>query len=70
MVFTFEVFRIRASDNAHAILDRVDQHVADLDAAKVRAQSMFENMDMPQRPDGYRILNEGGTELFRMEAGR
>ena len=36
----------------------------DLDAAKVRAQSMFENMDLPQKPDGFRILDEGGKEVF------
>jgi hypothetical protein len=64
MVFTFEFFRIRGSDNAHATLDRVLQNVPDLDAAKVRAQSMFENMDLPQKPDGFRILDEGGKEVF------
>jgi hypothetical protein len=56
MIFTFEFFRIRCSDNAHATLDRVLQNVPDLDAAKVRAQSMFENMDLPQKPDGFRIF--------------
>ena len=64
MVFTFEFFRIRCSDNAHATLDRVLQNGPDLDAAKVRAQSMFENMDLPQKPDGFRILDEGRKEAF------
>ena len=30
----------------------------------VRAKSLFETLEMPQRPDGVRILDEGGTELF------
>jgi hypothetical protein len=25
---------------------------------------MFENMDLPQKPDGFRILDEGGKEVF------
>ena len=64
MVFTLEFFRIRPSDTAHAMLDRVLQAVPDLDAAKVTAQSIFENMDTPQKPDGFRILDESGAEVF------
>jgi hypothetical protein len=66
MVFTFEFFRIRCSDT----LDRVLQNVPDLDAANVRAQSMFENMDLPQKPDGFRILDEGGKEVFASSESR
>jgi hypothetical protein len=42
MVFTFEFFRIRCSDNAPATLDRVLQNVPDLDAAKVRASAPYQ----------------------------
>jgi len=64
MMFTIEFIRIRARDNAHATLDRVVQAAADLDAAKVRAKSLFHTLDMPQNPDALRILDENGRELF------
>ena len=64
MMFTIEFIRIRAGDKAHATLDRVLQTATDLDAVKVRAKSMFATLDMPQRPDALRILDEGGRELF------
>ncbi len=64
MVFTFEFFRVRPGDNAYAILDRVSQVAPDLEAAKTRAKSLFETLDMPQKPDGLRVLDEGGAEVF------
>ena len=64
MMFTIEFIRIRAGDKAHATLDRVLQTATDLDAVKVRAKSMFDTLDMPQSPDGLRILDESGRELF------
>lgn len=69
MVFTLEFFRVRPGDDAHAVLDRVSQVVPDLEAAKVRAKSLFETLDMPQKPDGLRILDEGGTEVFAWKPG-
>ena len=69
MLFTFEFFRIRLGDDAHAVLDRVSQVAPDIEAAKVRAKSLFETLDMPQKPDGVRILDEGGTELFAWKPG-
>ncbi len=64
MIFTIEFFRIRLNDDAHATLDRLSVIVDDLDAAKVRARSLFETLEMPQKPDGLRILDESGNELF------
>ena len=69
MLFTFEFFRIRLGDNAHAMLDRVCLGAPDIDAAKVKAKSMFETLDMPQKPDGVRILDEEGVELFTWKPG-
>jgi hypothetical protein len=69
MQVTIEFIRIRASDDAHAILDRISQTVPDLDAAKVRAKSLFETLDLPQKPDGLRILDESGTEVFAWNGG-
>jgi hypothetical protein len=50
-VFTIEFFRVRPRDNAHATLDRILERVPDLEAAKVRAKSLFETLNMPQKPD-------------------
>ena len=63
-MFIIEFFRIRDIDQAHAILDRVEHDTADLEDAKVRAVSLFETLDMPQRPDALRILDESGDEVF------
>ena len=64
MVFTLEFFRIRCSDNAHATWIVSCRTCLIWTPRKVRAQSMFENMDLPQKPDGFRILDEGGKEVF------
>jgi hypothetical protein len=69
MLFTFEFFRIRFGDDAHAMLDRVSQVARDIEAAKVKAKSLFETLDMPQQPDAVRILDEDGTELFAWKPG-
>lgn len=64
MMFTIEFMRVRESDNAHAILDRIGGFASDLEAAKVRARSLFSSLDLPQNPDALRILDESGRELF------
>ena len=64
MQFTIEFFRIRPGDGAHATLDRISQDLPDLESAKTRAKSLFETLDMPQAPDGLRVLNSGGAEVF------
>ncbi len=69
MQFTFEFFRIRPGDSAHATLDRVSHDASDLDAARMKALSLFETLNMPQTPDGLRILDEDGTEVFTWKPG-
>ena len=69
LTFTIEFFRVRASDNAHATLKRLSQMARDLDAAKVRAKSLFETLDMPQKPDALRILDQAGREVFQWRPG-
>lgn len=64
MIFIIEFFRIRDSDNAHAMLDRITRVAPDLESAKVKAKSLFETLNMPQRPDGLRILDPDGREVF------
>ncbi len=64
MDFTIEFFRTRPSDEAHAILDRILIAADNLDAAMVKAKWLFDTLDMPQKPDGLRILDQAKQELF------
>jgi hypothetical protein len=67
MIFTIELFRIRRKDNAHATLDRITPMAPDLDSAKAKARSLFGNLNMPQDPDGLRILDQDGREVFFLD---
>ena len=64
MNFTIEFFRTRPSDEAHATLDRISVVAENLDAAKAKAKSLFHTLDLPQRSDGLRILDQVKRELF------
>ena len=64
MMFTIDFFRIRKEDNAHATLDRITHMAPDLESAKVKAKSLFETLNLPQNPDGLRILDQDGHEVF------
>ncbi len=68
-MFTIEFFRIRLGDRAHATLDRLSEMASDLDAAKVKAKSLFETLNMPQKPDALRILDQDGREVFQWRPG-
>lgn len=63
-MFIIEFFRIRETDGAHATLERVNHDTTDLDDAMVRAQSLFGTLDMPQKPDALRIMDQNGDEVF------
>jgi hypothetical protein len=63
-MFTIEFFRVRDTDQAHATLGQVEHDTLDLEDAKVRAQSLFETLDMPQKPDALRIVDQDGNEVF------
>ncbi|GAC1564142.1 MAG: hypothetical protein NVS2B5_30100 [Beijerinckiaceae bacterium] len=67
--FTIEFYRIREHDDAHAILEKVSLIARDLDSARTKAISMFDNANMPQNPDGFRILDQDGDELCRWVPG-
>jgi hypothetical protein len=64
MNFTIEFFRVRLTDDSHPTLDRISVAADNLEAAKVKAKSLFETLDMPQKPDGLRILVQEERELF------
>jgi hypothetical protein len=44
--------------------DRVTHIASDLESAKVKAKSLFDTLNMPQNPDGLRILDQSGNEVF------
>ena len=64
MMFTIDFFRIRKEDNAHAMLDRVTHITSDFESAKVKARSLFDTLNMPQNPNGLRILDQSENEVF------
>jgi hypothetical protein len=64
MMFTIEFFRIRKEDNARAMLDRITHIASNLESAKIKAKSLFDTLNMPQNPDGLRILDQNGHEVF------
>jgi hypothetical protein len=64
MIFTIEFFRIREKDKARAMLDRVTHVASDLESAKVKAKSLFDTLDLPQKPDGLQILDQDGQKVF------
>ena len=64
MNFTIEFFRTRPIDQAHATLDRISIVADNLDAASVKAKSLFDTLEMPQKPDGLRILDHVKRELL------
>jgi len=45
-------------------LDRISIVADNLDAAMVKAKSLFDTLDMPQKPDGLRILDQVKREFF------
>jgi hypothetical protein len=51
-------------DNAHATLDRISIVAENLDTATLKAKLLFDTLDMPQKPDGLRILDQVKRELF------
>lgn len=63
MNFAIEFFRTRLSDEAHATLARISIVADNLAAATVKAKSLFDTLDMPQKPDGLRILDQVKREL-------
>ena len=64
MIYTIEFFRVRERDDAHATLDRITHIAPDLESAKIKAKSLFETLNMPQKPDGLRIVDSDGREVF------
>ena len=69
MKFTCEFFYLREEDDAHATLGRITHIGTALEAVNVKAKSLFETVNMPQKPDGLRILDQDGDEVFFVTPG-
>src|SRR5262245_11228801 len=53
-----------STTTARAMLDRITHIASDLESAKIKAKSLFDTLNMPQNPDGLRILDQNGHEVF------
>lgn len=69
-MYIIEFYRVREGDGAHATLDRIEHDTTDLDDAKTRARQLFETLDMPQKPDALRIIDQDENEVFTWSPGR
>jgi hypothetical protein len=69
MKFTCEFFYLREEDDAHVTLGRITHIGTALEAVNVKAKSLFETVNMPQKPDGLRILGQDGDEVFFVTPG-
>jgi hypothetical protein len=59
---SFSVFAKRTTRTLRWI--GITQSGTDLERVKVKAKSLFETLNMPQKPDGLRILDQDGDEVF------
>jgi hypothetical protein len=64
MKMTFEFYRVRGRDDAHARLGRVTREAQGLESAKEIARTLMRTLEMPQQPDGVLITDADGAELF------
>ena len=69
MTKLIEFFRFRSTDDPYATLGWISVAADNLEAAKVKAKSLFETLNMPQKPDGLRILVQEERELFVWSRG-
>jgi hypothetical protein len=62
--FVVEFYRSRDEDGAHAMLDRIVLDAPNLRAALAAAGAMLQTLPLPQIPDGLRICDEDGSQLY------
>ena len=55
---------IEPRGDAGRIPDRTTHIATDLENDKVRAKSLFATLNLPQDPDGLRVSDQGGNEVF------
>jgi len=63
MKIVIEFYRIRETDEAHAVIGQETVDAADLDDAIEIARRLSKGLNMPQRPDAMSISDRDGNEL-------
>lgn len=64
MKIVIEFYRIRETDNAHAVIGQETADAANLDDAIEIAQRLAKTLNMPQQPDAMSISDSDGNELY------
>lgn len=64
MKIVIAFYRIRDTDDAHAIVGREPAEAADLDEAIEIAMELLRTLDMPQRPDAVTIIDAAGGTIY------
>lgn len=63
-------YRVRDSDNAHAVIGQETTVVGNLDDAIEIARQLSKTLEMPQQPDAMSISDGDGNELHVHRFGR
>lgn len=64
MKIVIEFYRIRETDNAHAVIGREIADAADLNDAIEIALRLSKTLNIPQRPDAMSVSDSDGNELY------
>ncbi len=64
MQLVIEFYRIREADNAHAVIGREIVETADLQEAIGIAHTLWQTLELPQRPDAVSINDRDGNILY------
>jgi hypothetical protein len=64
MKFVIEFYRVRAVDDAHAVVGRQAAEADDIDHAISLSRQLCRTLNMPQRPDVVSIADSEGKTLY------
>lgn len=64
MQVVIEFYRVRETDDAHAVVGREIIEAADLHEAIAIAHALWKTLEMPQRPDATSINDRAGNLLY------
>jgi hypothetical protein len=64
MKFVIEFYRVRAADDAHAVVGRETADADDIDHAISLSKQLCRTLNMPQRPDVVSIADSEGKTLY------
>lgn len=64
MKIVIEFYRVRAADDAHAVVGRETADADDVDHAISLSRQLCRTLNMPQRPDVVSIADSEGNSLY------